>query len=123
MSRNKEITDEQRAKRRLYKKKWWANCSEEKKALIREQRREYYWNARHSMGYVKKRQKPTLCWRCQRAVKECPWSANFEPVPGWEAEETLISASYAPIHSYLVKKCPLFEPDPERRVYEEKAKN
>lgn len=113
MSRNRVLTDEQRARNKRYKQKWWANCSEEKKAAIREQRRQYYWNARHKMGYVKTKKHPqTLCWKCQRAVKECPWSANFEPVPGWEAEPTLISASYDPIHSYLVKKCPLFDPDP-----------
>lgn len=63
--------------------------------------------------------KKSLCWRCKNAVKRCPWSKNFTPVPGWIAEETQISSQVSvegvlknsSIPSYHVKECPMFKPD------------
>ena len=28
-----------------------------------------------------------ICFDCQLAIGGCEWSAKFEPVPGWTAEE------------------------------------
>lgn len=57
----------------------------------------------------------TLCWACARAAgpRMCCWALEFTPVPGWEAERTLIKTGgedtrqLAP--SYLVRACPLYE--------------
>ena len=101
-------------RKRVYRSKWWANLSEERKYEMAVRRREQYRQMREQAGYRDRSTRPrqTLCWSCQRAVKECPWSANFEPVPGWEAEETVVASSYCPTPSYHVIKCPLYEPDP-----------
>lgn len=55
----------------------------------------------------------TLCWSCQRAVQDptiaCSWSRRFKPVPGWDAEETIIPGGNGnKIKSYCVYNCPLF---------------
>lgn len=65
----------------------------------------------------------SLCWSCKRAdlfMHEglyCPWSANFMPVNGWDAEPTkIISAEIEDIiDSFHVKACPLYEPEKGRR--------
>ncbi len=58
---------------------------------------------------------PTLCWDCEWAGgkdKKCPWASNFEPVPGWKAEQTKIMCmehKNGYIESFDVYECPLFE--------------
>ena len=93
---------------------WWAKLTEDEKVEIRKIKSEQYWKAREKVGYIERKgRKLTLCWSCQRAVKECPWSANFEPVDGWDAVPTKIMGPVGPIPSFHVKSCPLYEPDPE----------
>lgn len=54
----------------------------------------------------------SLCWDCQNSVCQCPWSKNFEPVPGWEATKRMIKQSPGIFtKSYFVKSCPLFQQD------------
>jgi transcriptional regulator NrdR family protein len=53
----------------------------------------------------------SLCWDCSRATGFCPWSRDFEPVKGWEAEETILKTFNGTEKSYEVHKCPLFERD------------
>lgn len=57
----------------------------------------------------------TLCWDCQKALGECSWSDNFQPVKGWDAVPTEIKTSVGnivpTINSYYVRSCPLFELD------------
>ena len=66
--------------------------------------------------------KRTLCWSCQRAVrkevegKRCPWSHDFKPVPGWDAEPTKKYAEANKgearyVDSYHVNACPLYLKD------------
>lgn len=70
--------------------------------------------------------KHTLCWTCQRAVRKeiegerCPWSHDFKPVEGWEAEQkhrrvdTRTSGEIIYMDTYNVKSCPLYlEDDPK----------
>ena len=111
--RVRNYTPEQREKIRQQKRNWWASLTDEKKEEINEKKRQAYWEGRRQCPLnTKNNTRQTLCWDCQRAVKECPWSANFEPVPGWDAEPTLIMSESQPIPSFHVKSCPLFEPDP-----------
>lgn len=94
-------------------KGWWGQLTPEQRERARKRQSDAYWAARQEHGYFTSKGKPeTLCWSCQRAVKECPWSANFEPVDGWEADETKIMGPYGVIPSYFVRKCPLYDPDP-----------
>lgn len=65
-----------------------------------------------------KKKRQTLCWDCANATKpwKCPWAAeNHEPVPGWEAEKTIVNmrirGKLYPTESYCVTACPLFERD------------
>ncbi len=67
----------------------------------------------------------TICWTCRRSSNStCSWSASLRPVPGW-------TAVYRPIlmprgrgrnkrmvlqESYVVRDCPLYQPDPPRRM-------
>lgn len=63
--------------------------------------------------------KYTICWGCKRAVPDpstgCSWSRHFCPVPGWTAEERLITSvskgERIQIKSYCVTDCPRFLPD------------
>ena len=94
-------------------KGWWGQLTPEQRERARKRQSDAYWAARQEHGYFTSKGKPeTLCWSCQRAVKECPWSANFEPVDGWDADETKIMGPYGVIPSYFVRKCPLYDPDP-----------
>ena len=63
--------------------------------------------------------KPTLCWKCEKACGGCSWSADFKPVDGWKAKKTIISANHGngsalEIESYLVRSCPKFSDDTAR---------
>lgn len=55
--------------------------------------------------------KYTLCWTCQNAYNGCPWSRNFEPVPGWQATPTKIKMGESYIDSFQVHECPMFQGD------------
>lgn len=50
------------------------------------------------------------CADCKKAgygnLSECPWERDFLPVPGWDAEPTLIGSN---LTSYAIKHCPLYE--------------
>jgi hypothetical protein len=58
----------------------------------------------------------TLCWRCKNTYADkCCWFKDFTPVPGWDAVPTKLSAvseARVPryVDSYLVRRCPNFEP-------------
>lgn len=59
----------------------------------------------------------TLCWYCKKAYGFCSWSdKSFTPVPGWEAEKTVIRCRYYVDDSYKVKSCPQFEQEDESFV-------
>lgn len=63
--------------------------------------------------------KPTLCWKCEKACGGCSWSADFDPVKGWTAKRTIIKGDtnencHRDIESYIVFKCPLFKDDSEK---------
>lgn len=59
----------------------------------------------------------TLCWECANAVpnphtgRGCSWSRHFQPVEGWDAQETRMysgkDGKYS-VQSYCVRKCPEF---------------
>ena len=59
----------------------------------------------------------TLCWSCANAVPDkygkrgCAWSRRFEPVKGWDAQETRLyggDGSKRFQKSYCVRQCPEF---------------
>lgn len=68
-----------------------------------------------------------LCWFCQNAIptrdgrRGCSWSTKFEPVPGWDAEETVLyqeaNGRQMALNSYRIISCPQFVED-EPRVEE-----
>lgn len=57
-----------------------------------------------------------LCWDCQNALGNCPWSARGEAIEGWNAEKTLIpnGCDSEFTESYKIKACPMFIKDKER---------
>ncbi len=68
--------------------------------------------------YKNRDPRETLCWYCKNAVPSkgtragCSWSRKFEPVSGWNADETILKCHGGydeKIKSYLVKECPEFE--------------
>ena len=61
--------------------------------------------------------KQTLCWRCQNACGDCPWSdGTFTPVKGWKARRTIIRVNELGeiVTSYLVQECPMFKDDTKK---------
>lgn len=63
----------------------------------------------------------SICWYCQNSTNSgCPWSRNFIPVPGWQAEKTNFNFSkYDNYKSYIVKECPLFVQDKNTKIMKE----
>lgn len=64
--------------------------------------------------------KSTLCWKCKWATgleNKCPWASKGQAVKGWKAKRRdMVVANNGAceeyvIESYIVIKCPLFEPD------------
>lgn len=70
-----------------------------------------------------------ICFDCQRATGECPWSAldpetgepAFRPVPGWTAEPVRYAMQRYDSDgrmmyddSFHITACPLYLPDPPR---------
>lgn len=60
--------------------------------------------------------KDTICWRCKNSTGRCCWSKEFKPVPGWNAQQTVIknytaSGDIVFDSSYVVKMCPMFLKD------------
>ena len=54
----------------------------------------------------------TICWDCRKARGGCTWSAELEPVEGWEAEPTVRKpGTKDEMHSFIVYDCPEFERD------------
>ena len=103
---------------------WWYALTQEEKDEINRKKREAHWKMREEFGFDNRRGRvpETLCWSCQKAVKECPWSANFEPVDGWDADETKIMTHKGVLDSYHVRKCPLYLPDPPEPKKEKRRK-
>lgn len=64
---------------------------------------------RYLFAYQKRCVGDSLCWECTNATGFCSWSADFTPVDGWEAEETIIKQKGNPIPSFKVQKCPLYK--------------
>lgn len=72
-----------------------------------------------------KKNNPTKCWNCKKAdaSSNCPWANHFEPVPGWDAEPTMLYANVQhgkkvvkrECSSFIIKSCPLFEEEPKRK--------
>ena len=58
---------------------------------------------------VSKKYIQTLCWWCANAVpgRGCEWADRFEPVPGWDAEPTILNlgSGFGTQGSFLVKSC------------------
>lgn len=56
-----------------------------------------------------------ICFDCKKACGGCSWSKDFEPVPGWIAEECYIPIVEdnltCHIETYHITACPQFEPD------------
>ena len=62
------------------------------------------------------------CFFCKNACGKCLWSKLFVPIPGWDAEPSVIRGfsgkRYVITKTFWIKKCPLFEDDTNgRRKY------
>lgn len=63
------------------------------------------------------------CWTCVNYNGGCPWSARFEPVPGWEAKpvkrRAMPHSAKEYVDTYDIKFCPMYVNDgslpPEER--------
>lgn len=63
------------------------------------------------------------CWTCTKYLGGCPWSARFEPVPGWKAKpvkrRAMPHSTKEYVDTYDIKSCPMYENDgsipPEER--------
>ena len=63
------------------------------------------------------------CWTCTKYLGGCPWSARFEPVPGWDAEpvkrRAMPHSAKEYVDTYDIKSCPMYVNDgslpPEER--------
>lgn len=62
------------------------------------------------------------CWTCLRYCGGCPWSARFEPVPGWEAKpvkrRAMPHSAKEYVDTYDIKFCPMYVNDGSREPEE-----
>lgn len=63
----------------------------------------------------------SICNKCDRAYAipgwGCSWIMHGNPVDGWDAYHVpRLSSTGEIMHSYNVRKCPLFVPDPPRKI-------
>ena len=58
-----------------------------------------------------------ICIDCKKAFGGCPWSESFKPVPGWEAQKTVIRNNWKSpgTETYHITACPLFDRDEQRK--------
>ena len=54
------------------------------------------------------------CWTCKNACGGCPWSREFKPVDGWEAEKTFIGSNGEHAESYKIIYCPEYMEEKRR---------
>ena len=55
------------------------------------------------------RKRMCICWFCDKADGKCPWSRNFEPVPGWDATPVVVKDKEGDMRTYHIKSCPQFK--------------
>ena len=61
------------------------------------------------------------CARCIHSTNsdKCPWATRFDPVPGWDAVPTVLSANQSYRQgSYHIKFCPLYEKGHKQPEYD-----
>lgn len=84
----------------------------------------------------KYRKQANICFNCQRACGDCPWSEidpetdkpRFQPVPGWTAKRVILrmnvrKGSSEFVDTYSITACPMFIPDKRGSTKKEAAKN
>ena len=52
----------------------------------------------------------SLCWDCSKGANECCFMESLEPVEGWKAKKVLYVDYFGDSYTYVVEKCPNFEP-------------
>ena len=55
------------------------------------------------------------CDVCSRNIADCPWLHQDKPVPGWEAERSLLP-NHVPVWTWHILRCPLYLPPRPRKV-------
>ena len=57
--------------------------------------------------------KEQMCWTCEKAGGLCPWSHEFKPVPGWDAESDVMKPvcgdKRCPVKTFRIYDCPEYE--------------
>lgn len=63
------------------------------------------------------------CWTCRLSYGQCPWSKNFQPIEGWEAELTHKTVRGKVVYdSFEIKHCPMYQQDESSRKFDEKIR-
>ena len=60
------------------------------------------------MAEKREEEKWQPCCTCQNVCGRCMWSKYFLPVPGWEAEPTIVKDGEGSFSSYKIHKCPQY---------------
>ena len=62
------------------------------------------------------------CWTCTKYLGGCPWSARFQPVPGWKAKpvkrRAMPHSAKEYVDTYDIKSCPMYVSDGSREPEE-----
>ena len=64
---------------------------------------------KHEALQTKREGDGQICWNCKNACGGCSWSAEFEPVEGWNASPAIVKDSLGDIYTYEIKECPQFK--------------
>ena len=58
-----------------------------------------------------------LCWSCSKACggSDCPWADKLQPVEGWKATRKTMWGKKAPIETFHIVECPLYEKEGRKK--------
>ena len=75
---------------------------------------------------VTRYKKESLCWYCSRGANECDFMRKLQPIDGWKAKKVEYNGYYGATYTYVVEKCPNFEPmrqqpQPKKPKWQEKG--
>lgn len=62
-----------------------------------------------------------MCGECVFPIPACPWMSKGKPVPGWDAEDSVVKVEQREVKTYYIKNCPLFVPHPRSTIFDKEG--
>jgi len=94
------------------------HCSEKCRRKTKEKRYRALKKARPDYAHTPRQEQ--IRYTCANACGGCSWSRKLKPIPGWDAEPTILmmnnGATIKPMQSFKILRCPEYRQEPARRT-------